>query len=118
MPRCGDKPPADNPGIHERVKDGARSVSEGVKADALLMVDGLGSVMRGVKSRGFPFGKPSATSLPPAGVSTVSETQEPRATPCLDEVPPVDQPAPPSAPELLPRVDSLERLLAEAPALS
>ena len=107
------------------VKDGARSVSEGVKADALLMVDGLGSVMRGVKSRGFPFGKPSAISLPPAGVSTVSEaqsalteTQEPRATPCLDEAPLVDQPAPPSAPEPLPRVDSLERLLAEAPALS
>ena len=121
-----------NPGMHERlrgVKDGARSVTEGVKggmkADALLLVDGLGSVMRGVKSRGFPFGKQVATSLPPAGDSADStnaeaqsappEMQEPPAAPMLDEAPPASHVAPAPAPELLPRVDSLERLLAEAP---
>ena len=121
-----------NPGMHERlrgVKDGARSVTEvvkgGMKADALLLVDGLGSVMRGVKSRGFPFGKQVATSLPPAGDSADStnaeaqsappEMQEPPAAPMLDEAPPASQSAPAPAPELLPRVDSLERLLAEAP---
>ena len=118
--------------MHERlrgVKDGARSVTEvvkgGMKADALLLVDGLGSVMRGVKSRGFPFGKQVATSLPPAGDSADStnaeaqcdhpEMQESPAAPMLDEAPPASQSAPAPAPELLPRVDSLERLLAEAP---
>ena len=114
-----------NPGMHERlrgVKDGARSVTEGVtggmKADALLLVDGLGSVMRGVKSRGFPFGKQVATSLPPAGDSADSTNAEAQsAPPEMQEPPaaPASQSAPAPAPELLPRVDSLERLLAEAP---
>ena len=122
------------PGMHERlrgVKEGARSVTEGVKggmkADAQLLVDGLGSVMRGVKSRGFPFGKQVATSVPPAADSAGSidaeaqsappEVQEvePPAAPMLDEAPPASQSAPAPTPELLPRVDSLERLLAEAP---
>jgi hypothetical protein len=114
-----------NPGMHERlrgVKDSARSVTEGVtggmKADALLLVDGLGSVMRGVKSRGFPFGKQVATSLPPAGDSADSTNAEAQsAPPEMQEPPaaPASQSAPAPAPELLPRVDSLERLLAEAP---
>ena len=133
------------PGMHERlrgVKEGARSVTEGVKggmkADAQLLVDGLGSVMRGVKSRGFPFGKQVATSVPPAADSADSidaeaqsappevQEEEPPAAPMLDEAPPASQsatatatatataPAPATA-AALPRVDSLERLLAEAP---
>ena len=131
------------PGMHERlrgVKDGARSVTEGVKggmkADAQLLVDGLGSVMRGVKSRGFPFGKQVAASVPPAADSAGSidaeaqsappemQEEEPPAAPMLDEAPPASQSAPAPATATatatataaaLPRVDSLERLLAEAP---